>query len=76
LHAFAPIEASKLVTNGMPLIGCSLHLPVGTVNYVESLKGEDVLDFDFTVDHLAIARCSSLSISQHPLTTMISPSII
>jgi hypothetical protein len=30
-HTVAPLEASKRVTNGIPL-GCSLLLPVGTVN--------------------------------------------
>jgi hypothetical protein len=32
------LEASKGVTNGIPL-GCSLLLPVGTVNCVATLKG-------------------------------------
>jgi hypothetical protein len=36
-HAFAWLEASMRVTNGIPL-GCPLLLPVGAVNYVETLK--------------------------------------
>jgi hypothetical protein len=35
-HA-SSLEASMRVTNGM-LLGCSLLLPVGTVNYVQTLK--------------------------------------
>jgi hypothetical protein len=35
-HA-SSLEASKRVTNGIPL-GCSLLLPVGTVNHVETLQ--------------------------------------
>ena len=31
-HAFAPLEASMRVTNGIPL-GCSFLLPVGTINF-------------------------------------------
>jgi hypothetical protein len=37
-HALAPLEASMRVTNDIPL-GCSLLLPVGTVNFVQTLKG-------------------------------------
>jgi hypothetical protein len=36
-HAFAPLEASRRVTNGIPL-GCPLFLPVHTVNCVQTLK--------------------------------------
>jgi hypothetical protein len=36
-HAFAPLDASKRVTNGIPL-GCPLLLPVGSVNSVQTLK--------------------------------------
>jgi hypothetical protein len=36
-HAFAPLEASRRVTNGIPL-GCPLFLPVHTVNCVKTLK--------------------------------------
>jgi hypothetical protein len=36
-HAFAPLEASRRVTNGIPL-GCSLFLPVHTVNCVQTQK--------------------------------------
>jgi hypothetical protein len=32
------LEASRRVTNGIPL-GCSLCLPVHTVNFVQTLKG-------------------------------------
>jgi hypothetical protein len=37
LHAFAPLEASRRVTNGIP-IGCPLFLPVHIVNCVQTLK--------------------------------------
>jgi hypothetical protein len=33
----APREASRCVTNGIPL-GCPLFSPVGTVNFVQTLK--------------------------------------
>jgi hypothetical protein len=36
-HAFAPLEASRRVTNAIPL-GCPLFLPVHTVNCVQTLK--------------------------------------
>jgi predicted metalloprotease with PDZ domain len=36
-HAFAPLEASRLATNSIPL-GCPLFLPVHTVNSVQTLK--------------------------------------
>ena len=36
-HAFAPLEASKRVTNAIPL-GCPLLLPVHAVNCVQTLK--------------------------------------
>jgi hypothetical protein len=36
-HAFAPLEASRRVTNAIPL-GCPLFLPVHTVNWVQTLK--------------------------------------
>jgi hypothetical protein len=36
-RAFAPVEAIRRVTNGIPL-GCSLFLPVHTVNCVQTLK--------------------------------------
>jgi hypothetical protein len=36
-HAFALLEASMRVINGIPL-GCSPLLPVGTVNTVQTLK--------------------------------------
>jgi hypothetical protein len=39
-HAFAPLEASRRVTNATPL-GCPLLLPVGTVNCVQTLKAGD-----------------------------------
>ena len=38
-HAFAPLEASRRVTNGIPL-GCSLFLPVHTVNCIQTLKAK------------------------------------
>jgi hypothetical protein len=38
-HAFAPLEASKRVTNGIHL-RCSLRLPVDTVHYVETPKAK------------------------------------
>jgi hypothetical protein len=41
-HAFAPLEASRRVTNDIPL-GCSLLLPVHTVNCVQTLKAVDSL---------------------------------
>jgi hypothetical protein len=36
-HVFAPLEASVLVAKGIPL-GCSLLLPVDTVNCIQTLK--------------------------------------
>jgi hypothetical protein len=38
-HAFAPLEVSRCVTNGIPL-GCPLFLPVHTVNCVQTLKAQ------------------------------------
>jgi hypothetical protein len=38
-HTFASLEASMRATNGIPL-GCSLFLPVGTVNSVQTLKDD------------------------------------
>jgi hypothetical protein len=38
-HAFAPLETLAMrVTNAIPLLGCSLTLPVGTANCVETLQ--------------------------------------
>jgi hypothetical protein len=37
-HAFAPLEASRRVTNGIPP-GCSLFALVHTVNCIQTLKG-------------------------------------
>ena len=36
-HAFAPLEASRRVTNAIPL-GSPLLLPVHTVNCIQTLK--------------------------------------
>jgi hypothetical protein len=70
VHAFAPLEASRRVTNGIPL-GCSLILPVRTVNCVQTLKAgrawyEMAAPDEDPSGHLGIAsasiadvRCSS-----------------
>jgi hypothetical protein len=38
VHAFAPLEVSRRVTHAIPL-GCSLLLPVGIANSIQTLKG-------------------------------------
>jgi hypothetical protein len=43
LHAFVPLEASRRVINGISL-GCSLLLPVHTVNCVQTLKAHPTVD--------------------------------
>jgi hypothetical protein len=48
-HAFAPLKASRCVTNAIHL-GCPLTLPVGTVNPVQTLK-----EFPLTAAHHAPA---------------------
>jgi hypothetical protein len=67
-HAFAPLEASRRVTDGIPL-GSSLLLPVHIVNCVQTLKARAPLSITHTYIHNAHIfaslcwRASTLSVS-------------
>jgi hypothetical protein len=59
-HAFAPLEASMRVTNGMPL-GCLFLVPVGTVNFIQNQKVSKIMSLTITI------ACFIITLKAEPL---------
>jgi hypothetical protein len=65
-HAFAPLEASMRVTNGIPL-GCSLLLPVRHCNFHPNTKGEPARGSDPELCHTLL---NGLKVNLHGALTL------